>query len=79
MNLFYKCTGLIDASELKFPNKVVRDCYYSMFRECTSLTKAPDLPALKLEINCYESMFNGCTALTTAPELPSTILASGCY
>ena len=50
-----------------------------MFRNCTSLTQAPELPATKLYSYCYYSMFNGCTSLTTAPELPATTLASACY
>ena len=49
-----------------------------MFRECTSLTQAHELPAIKLESRCYEGMFNGCTSLTTAPELPATTLADNC-
>ena len=28
-------------------------CYYGMFRECTSLTQAPSLPATTLATNCY--------------------------
>ena len=35
-----------------------------MFRECTSLTHAPQLPATTLTNNCYAGMFNGCTNLT---------------
>jgi hypothetical protein len=50
-----------------------------MFQGCTSLTTAPELPAMALQGNCYYSMFQGCISLTTAPELPATTLASGCY
>ena len=55
------------------------NCYTFMFRGCTSLTKAPELPATTLSINCYNYMFEGCTALTQAPALPATILANDCY
>ena len=54
-------------------------CYNNMFRDCTSLTTAPSLPATTLTIGCYYSMFRGCTSLMTAPSLPATILAENCY
>lgn len=54
-------------------------CYEAMFRNCTSLTKAPELPATTLSGECYHFMLNGCTSLTKAPELPATTLATGCY
>ena len=55
------------------------NCYNSMFQGCTSLTKAPALPATTLADNCYNSMFFGCTSLTQAPALPATTLADSCY
>ena len=54
-------------------------CYQGMFKNCTSLTIAPELPAEVLTESCYQNMFNGCTSLTTAPELPATTLATECY
>ena len=54
-------------------------CYYYMFNDCTSLTKAPALPATTLAVGCYGYMFSGCTSLTTAPSLPATTLAVNCY
>ena len=54
-------------------------CYYGMFRECTSLTQAPSLPATTLANSCYFSMFSSCTSLTKAPALPATTLESNCY
>ena len=50
-----------------------------MFRGCTSLTTAPELPATTLVASCYMYMFYGCTSLTTAPELPATTLVTNCY
>lgn len=55
------------------------NCYYYMFRGCTSLTKAPDLPAKTLAASCYRGMFLGCTSLTKSPDLPAEALASWCY
>ena len=54
-------------------------CYGTMFKGCTSLTTAPELPATTLADYCYNSMFYGCTSLTTAPQLPATTLADYCY
>ena len=54
-------------------------CYISMFKDCTSLTSAPELPATTLARNCYYRMFYGCTGMTSAPELPATTLAYQCY
>lgn len=50
-----------------------------LFRNCTNLTTAPNLPSTTLASDCYRNMFDGCTNLTTAPELPATNLAEGCY
>lgn len=50
-----------------------------MFRGCTSLITAPELPATILADYCYINMFESCTSLTTTHELPATILANSCY
>ena len=60
-------------------NTVVEYAFYYLFKGCTSLTKAPALPATTLASDCYDRMFQGCTSLTEAPALPSTTLASSCY
>ena len=54
-------------------------CYISMFSNCSSLTQAPELPAIYIGEWCYSSMFEGCTSLTQAPELPVKILKDNCY
>ena len=54
-------------------------CYRYMFRDCTSLTRAPALSATTLSTYCYSNMFQGCTGLTQAPALPATTLADDCY
>ena len=53
--------------------------FSSMFYNCPSLVKTPDLPSTTLATNCYDGMFRGCTSLTTAPALPATTLADYCY
>lgn len=50
-----------------------------MFKDCTSLTSAPSLPATTLAQRCYEEMFNRCTSLSDAPYLPATTLVPSCY
>jgi hypothetical protein len=50
-----------------------------MFKNCTSLINAPELPATTLYRECYSNMFEGCTSLVTAPNLPATTLARSCY
>lgn len=73
-------SNIVSAEELILPaTTLAGKCYYSMFTNCTSLTKAPALPALTLTLTCYGSMFSGCTSLTTAPDLPALTLTQGCY
>ena len=50
-----------------------------MFKDCKSLTTAPELKATDLVSCCYQYMFSGCTALKTAPELKATKLKMSCY
>ena len=59
----------------------VGSLFASLFENCGSLTKAPVLPATKLDQACYCYMFSGCRSLTKAPELPATTLerAFSCY
>ena len=59
-------------------NTVLSHAFHDLFSGCTSLTKAPVLPATKLAGYCYYDMFRGCQ-LTKAPVLPATTLASSCY
>ena len=53
--------------------------YFELFKNCTSLTQTPELPATTLAQYCYSSMFKGCTSLTQAPDLPATTLNDNCY
>ena len=49
-----------------------------MFRNCTSLTTAPVLPATTLEGNCYTRMFQGCTSLNYIKCLATSTGATLC-
>ena len=73
--------NLLDYAIVKSGNHppMASKCYYYMFKSCTNLTKAPELPATTLANYCYSNMFDGCTSLTKAPTLPATILADYCY
>ena len=53
--------------------------FQGLFKDCSVLTSAPELPATALAPNCYYSMFVGCTRLNAAPELPAITLAAYCY
>ena len=77
-------TGSIAASGnimslLNFSDTLPEFAFYSLFKRCTSLVQAPELPATTLALKCYDNMFNGCSSLTEAPELPATTLARNCY
>ena len=54
-----------------------RFCY--LFKDCSQLTQAPELPATNLADGCYSEMFKRCTSLTQAPELPAENLTDYCY
>lgn len=78
-DLFRENKNLTDASELILPTTLTEGCFFTMFFNCTSLTKAPALPATVLVENCYRGMFSGCSSLIEAPALPATVLAEYCY
>ena len=71
------CNAIWNYQDLNAPLKEF--CGFMLFSNCTSLTKAPELPATTLAKECYGSMFLYCINLITAPELPATTLANGCY
>ena len=77
-----RCYGnimsLIDYKNL--PNIIPCEyCFYGLFKDCTALTTAPELPATKLAKGCYCSMFEKCTSLKIEPALPATTLKDSCY
>ena len=53
--------------------------FCNLFKNCTLLASAPELPATTLAKECYSSMFEGCAHLINAPALPAETLADGCY
>lgn len=80
-SLEYVCQTLLENVHY-YENGVCKaglNCYSYMFRDCTSLTIAPELPATTLAQRCYNNMFDDCSALTEAPALPATTLAQSCY
>ena len=84
---WHNVMSMIRTSDFSTYESVVEYAFSSMFEGCTSLKKAPVLPATTLAKYCYSSMFKGCTSLTKAPALPATdflnidasIDASNCY
>ena len=60
-------------------NTVVDYAFTMLFYICSSLTKAPALPATTLADSCYYWMFYSCSSLTKAPALPATTLVIDCY
>lgn len=88
-HFYFEMTGKIEAwhnvmslyrtNDFATYNATVRFAFYSLFKGCTSLTKAPVLPATTLVEGCYDAMFVGCRFLKKAPELPATILVTMCY
>ena len=86
---YFEMTGKIEAwhnvmslyrtSDFATYESVVQYAFYKLFKGCTSLTKAPVLPATTLAQSCYYNMFDGCTSLTEATALPATTLALQCY
>ena len=52
--------------------------FCNLFKNCTSLKKAPALPATTLSEGCYRSLFEG-AGIVYPPKLPATALASHCY
>ena len=71
------CNALWDYNNLE--NDVYIGAGMNLFAGCTSLTKAPKLPAKFVNNYGYAFMFQNCTSLVNAPELPATTLGSNCY
>ena len=54
-------------------------CFESLFAGCESLTTAPEISAIALELACYKNMFSHCSNLKNMPQLPSLSLKPECY
>lgn len=57
---------------------LAKNCYGSMFEDCTKLTQAPVLPATTLTGYCYYEMFIGCTSLNKVTCLATDLSAAYC-
>ena len=66
-------------SLLNFTPVLPNYAFYQLFKDCTSLVSAPDLPVTTLTEGCYKSMFSDCRSLTQVPALPATTLVDSCY
>lgn len=56
------------------------DCiFFALFKDCTSLTDMPKLPATTLTTDCYDWMFNGCTSLTGTTDLIAEDVSKNAY
>ena len=80
----FAMTGQIAASGntmslMNFSDSCTTSCYDGLFLGCTSLKKAPQLPATILAPSCYAYMFADCKSLTSIPYLPATRLKQFCY
>ena len=53
--------------------------FYSLFKNCTQLVRAPRITANKLEDDTCWFMFDGCSSLEVAPELWATTIGRNCY
>lgn len=75
-------TGRVEASGncdslINFYSYVPLLAYSALFKDCTSLITAPDLPSTTVENGGYIEMFNGCSNLEKAPYIAATNLSSG--
>lgn len=60
---------------------LARQCYMQMFRNCTSLTRAPQFTVEGTAYRCCYNMFRDCTNLVDVSgiELPAMTLSQDCY
>lgn len=63
--MFYKCTALKDASNLRFGfSNLDKDALKNMFWQCTNLTAAPEIPNHTAEYSlAAQYVFGGCSSL----------------
>ena len=79
MSGLFEGYGNIQSLFINSPDTVPQYSFINLFKGCTSLTKAPHLPATILGSQCYSNMFDGCSGLTILPELPASSLTYACY
>ncbi len=76
INLFAE-SPILSAKYLVLPTLLTEGCFTNMFTNST-LTEAPELPALILADSCYSNMFEHCN-ITESPVLPALNAVDGCY
>ena len=77
--MFFGCTSLVNVPAVLPATDLREGCYAYMFRDCTSLTKGPDLPATLVPDSAYRGMFYYCTNLVTSPVISATTVGErGC-
>lgn len=60
----------VNAKNLVLPTNVVtNECYYGMFKNCTTLVSGPEILAQLCGQKAFKEMFYGCTSLTAAPTI----------
>lgn len=78
--MFYGCSAMTNTVGIIEATTLGQQCCDGMYGNCTSLSKAPELPATTLANYCYRNMFTGCTGLTTIQSvLPADTLSQYCY
>lgn len=79
--MFQNCTSLRNIEMGLLPStNLGTSCYGDMFKGCTNLLNACDVPATTIAASGCKSMFDSCSSLTTAPSiLPATTLNGTCY
>lgn len=76
--LFLNDYKLIHAKDLVLPSTTYNKCYYQIFRNCSGLLSAPQLPATILTNGCYQQMFLSCSSLNSIITYANDISATLC-
>lgn len=76
--IFKDNKGLISAKYLEIPTCIstATGCFYEMFKGCTLLIDAPEIPLICSDYCCY-GMFSGCSALSSIPS--DLVIENGDY
>lgn len=61
--MFRNCSSLVNIPAILPCTSLPGSAYSYMFYGCSSITKAPELPALTVPGNGYNEMFDGCSSL----------------
>lgn len=77
-SMFAGCTKLIATQDTLPALSLKSQSYSNMFKDCTSLKKAPKIAATTYTSYSCWSMFYNCTALTDVPDLLLTTVGTNC-